>query len=349
MFFAMDVLGFSQPSVPPVAPADSKPQTRRAIEGSDTVSGYQLSPDSRVVLDPSGQVFMRLPATQRKAALELMGMLQQGPNIELYVRRLPDLDPSPGTDQYRLEIYRGKRGGAATFVHDFPLDGAYQWVRFFQPPNAGNSPAVFIAVNPGSLTLWTYLLAPNRQSMQMLFESSGAGGGEFIDLDHDGVYELIGPGNGGSSRCTFSLSPRPGPGTVPQVFVRAGAGYRQVFPPRDLMSGVVDGTFADLRGDGAVELIALQEDFGKEPAQALAVYRLENKSFRLLAQTSLPPQPIAFLVDTRDSPRGKEILVRSVTPAECEIPGAAYREDIGTVKAYRLNGNKLEAAQPETR
>jgi hypothetical protein len=297
-----------------------------------------------VVLDASGRVLMRLPVVKQKAVPELMGMLQHGPDIELFLRRPEDSGPAGGT-QFRLEIFRGKRGSEAAFVHAFPMDGAFQWVRFFQPPNAKDSPAVFIDVNPGSVTLWTYLLAPDRQSMKMLFESSGAGSGAFIDLDGDGVYELIGQGDGGSPRCTFHLSPRPGPGTVPEIFAHTGGSYRQVFPPPDFAPAIVDGSFANLRGDGAVELIVLQDGVAAEPSQVLAVYKLENKSFRLVAQTSLPPQRIAFLLDTRDSPGGKEILVRSATRAECEGMGG-NPEERGTVKAYALHGDKLEPVQP---
>src|SRR5262249_44121957 len=153
---------------------------------------------------------------------------------------------------------------------------------------------------------------------------SSAGGGEFMDLDGDGVFELIGRSNGGSQRCTFNLSPRPGPGTVPQVFIHAGGTYHRVFPPRDSALGIVDATFlyvrgdSDVRGDGAIEMITIEEGLTGNPSQRLAVYKFDDQSFRLVAQRSLPPEPIAFLVDTRDASRGKEILVRSANQAECK-------------------------------
>ena len=297
-FLILGAVGFSQPSTPP--------RTVKAIEGSDTVQGYHLSPDGKVVLDPYGQVLMRLPLKQ-KALRELMGMLQDGADLELFLRRFDDVD-----SQFRLEIFRGKRGAEAKFVHDIPMDGAFQWVRFFRPPDARDMPAVFVDVNPGSITLWTYLLAPDRQSMEKVFESSGAGGGEFMDLDGDGVFELIGRGNGGSSICTFHLSPRPGPGTVPQVFLHVGAGYRQVFPPRDSDLGVVDATFSDLRRDGVIEMITIQEGPPDKPSQTLAA-------------------------------GGREILIRSANHAECEAPNP---EESGTVTAYVLKGDRLEAVQP---
>jgi hypothetical protein len=325
----LGAVGFSQPS--------TLPRTIKAIEGSDTVQGYQLSPHGNVVLDPSGQVVLRLPV-QQKGIRELMGLLQDGADRELFVRRFDDAD-----NQFHLEIFRGKRGAEGKFVHEFPMDGAFQSVRFFQPPDSRDKPAVFVAVNPGSITLWTYLLAPDRQSMERLFESNGAAGGEFMDLDGDGVFELIGRGNGGSSICTFHLSPRPGPGTVPQVFLHVGSGYRQVFPPQDSEFRVVDATFSDIRPDGAVEMITIQEGPPDKPSQTLAVYKLQNRSFRRVAQTSLPPQAIAFLVDTRDAAGGREILIRSANHAECDAP---HPEESGTVKAYILRGDRLEAVKP---
>jgi hypothetical protein len=104
-----------------------------------------------------------------------------------------------------------------------------------------------------------------------------------------------------------------------------------------------DASLADLRGDGVVELIVLQESLVDKPAQVLAVYRLENKSFRLVAQTTLPRERIAFRVETGDSPGGKEILVRTVAPADCMVVGG---EERGTAKAYILRGDKLQELQP---
>src|ERR1700728_4008178 len=139
---ALGALGFSQP-----------PKTIfNGIQGSETVRGYRLSPDARLLLDPSGQVFMRLPAGKPESVPELMGMFQQGPDIELFLRRLDDPDPSGGR-QFRLELFRGRRGAEAAFVHAFTLDGAFQWVRFFQPPDARDTPEVFIDVNLCSLTV----------------------------------------------------------------------------------------------------------------------------------------------------------------------------------------------------
>jgi hypothetical protein len=46
---ALGALGYSQ-----------SPKTRDGIQGSEIIRGYRLSPDGRIVLDPSGHVFLRV-------------------------------------------------------------------------------------------------------------------------------------------------------------------------------------------------------------------------------------------------------------------------------------------------
>jgi hypothetical protein len=53
------------------------------------------------------------------------------------------------------------------------------------------SPEVFIDENVGPITMLTYRLAPDRQSRQELYAWTGFGSSEIIDLDGDGVYELV--------------------------------------------------------------------------------------------------------------------------------------------------------------
>lgn len=319
---------------------DHTPNTLAVVRGDKTVQGYRLSHDARIVLasDSSGQVLNRLPARHRKAKPEILGMLDHGPNIELF---LGWWDPSsePGNFAHHIEIFRGSRGAEATLVHDFKLGGGGNngSVRFLEPPDSRDAPEVFIDIAGGGWWGTTYLLAPDRQSVAQLFASNDY---EAADLDGDGVYELI-----SWNRRPFDVHCMLGDFAgrfYPEVYVRAGAGYRKAWPPPNW--AVLDGQlkapfmghekddvawgaklqivagFADLMGDGAAELIVLEDRLRVEPSQSLAVYRLENKSFRLVARTSFPPQRIAYLLSgIRDSPDGKEILVRTATPASCKV------------------------------
>jgi len=303
----------------------------------------------------SGQVLIRLPFVHRKAVPQLLGMLKHGTDIELFLGRV-DLKSEPGNF-----------GAEAALVHDFTLySGPNMGVGFLQPPDARHAPAVFIDIHGGSYWGTTYTLAPYRQSVVELFTSSDH---EFADLDRDGVYEPIAWNRRPFDvRCDFGIF---GGHFYPEVFVPTGANYRKAWPlsdwpppdlglnyhlrnraRNDVSSGVnlqIVAGFADLEGDGVAELIVLQDRPREEPAQALAVYRLANKSFHLVAQTSLPSQAIAYLLDgVRDSSSGKEILVRTATPAKCEAGGDPKAEGTADV-AYIVRGSRLLPAQPQKR
>jgi hypothetical protein len=327
LLFATAAAGFAQ-----------APHTLETIEGTETVLGYRLSPDARAVFDSSGQVLIRLPARQTQAEPELMGMLQQGSGIELFLRWW---DKDPETGGARCAVFRGDRGSEALLIHDFTIDGAFSWIRFFQPPDARDNLEVLLDVNVGTLMITTYLLAPDRQSMKEMFSTTGVNH-EFMDLDGDGVYELVAWDLSRNPRCDFGYYHGDFP--VPEIFVRDGAGYQPIWPGTG--DAKIDSAFfADLRGDGTVELVALQDGISQTSAQTLAVYRLDNKSIQLVAQTPLPRGRIAFSVAANNGKAGgKEILVRAAAPGECKIGGD--RETTGTAKVYILDGDRVREVQP---
>jgi hypothetical protein len=364
VFFAMGAPGLCQTSI-----YDQTPNTLAALDGSKTVAGYRLSPDGRTILgadSASRQVIVRLPSVHRKAVPQLMGMLNHGGEIELFLGWV-DPESQPGNFAHHIEIFRGGRGTQAALVHDLTLlGGPGMSVSFFQPPDARDAPAVLIDIQGGSYWGTTYILAPDRQSAVQLFTSSDH---EFADLDRDGVYELIAWNRRPFDlRCDFGIL---GVRFYPEVFVRAGASYRKAWPPPDWAAangGLIDhfrnherngvpweanfqivAGFADLEGDGAAELIVLQDRVREDPAQALAVYRLAHRSFHLVAQTSLPSQSISYLLDgIRDSSEGKEVLVRTASPAKCKAGGDPAEAGWVDV-AYILRGGRLLPAESQKR
>jgi hypothetical protein len=287
------------------------PNSRATVAGSKTVLGYTLSPDARTILGTgshSGEVLLRLPSVSRQGVAELAGMLQQGADIEVFLGW-------QGSDTH-IEIFRGRPGTEAALVHGFTLlDGGPYWrVSFFQPPDARDSPKVFIDTYAGSTYWTTYLLAPDRQSVEKLFDASDY---EFADLGGDGVYELIvSDGRWSDPAWCIDLF---GFSFYPRIFVRDGAGYRMAWP----LPGEANFRVAavhDLRGDGVAELIVLQ-DLAGAYTPTVALYRLDQKVFRLVAQASLPDDRIAFTeIGFRDSIDGKEILVRTASPADVVQP-----------------------------
>jgi hypothetical protein len=103
------------------------------------------------------------------------------------------------------------------------------------------------------------------------------------------------------------------------------------------------GGFAELSGDGVAELIVLQDRMSNEPAQTLAVYRLDNKGFRVVAHQALPLDRIAYALEgVRESSRGKEILVRTASPAACQAGGILQPKATMGTASYTLRGDRLQ-------
>ncbi|MGA7414780.1 MAG: hypothetical protein WBW33_30200 [Bryobacteraceae bacterium] len=268
------------------------PNTRAVVWGRNTVLGYRLSHDARMVLgsdSPSGRVLIRLPPRHRQAVPELLGMLWHGSGIELF---LGWVDPGSGSGNaaHHIEVFRGQRGGEAVLVHGFTLleGAAIEGVTFFEPPDTRDAPTVLIDIQGGAYWGTTYLLSPDRRSLVPLFTFCDY---EFADLDGDGVYELIAWNRRPFDvRCMFGLFEVR---YYPEVFVRAGDGYRKAWPPRNWAAyngsltapftgheqdavpwganlQIVAG-FADLAGDGVAELIVLQDHLQDEPNQARSI------------------------------------------------------------------------------
>jgi hypothetical protein len=342
-FFTMGPIGLAQRAL-------DWPNSRATVEGSKTVLDYRLSSDERTILGTgshSGEVLLRLPSVNRKAVPELLGMLQQGAGIELF---LGWFNPENGS---HIEIFRGRSGTEAAFVHDFALlGGPYSRISFFQPPDARDTPKVFVDVFAGTTYWTTYLLAPDRQSVEKLFDSSGYA---FADLDGDGIYELA-VWDGRSSDASWCLDIF-GYGFFPRIFVSDGNSYKRAWPlPAETNFRVA--AVHDLLGDGAAELIVLQDRIGAgEPATpTLSIYRLDHQRFRVVAQASLPEDQIAFpSIGFRDSSNGPEIRVRTTPPAAVNVdnptgPAVCDPQGPGTIgEAYILRADRLEPVQYQER
>lgn len=127
------------------------------------------------------------------------------------------------------------------------------------------------------------------------------------------------------------------------LFVRSGWQFRKIWPPApwsapgdhtslarktrvpgDGSSPVVQvvGGFADLDGDGRAELICLRDRYQLRPEQALAIYRLSEGAFHLLASAPLRGDHLAYMLSGVDkSSRELEITVFQTTRDRCEVDG----------------------------
>jgi hypothetical protein len=317
---------------------DNTPNARPTLAGDKTVKGYRLTQDGMTIYQ-ANHVFLRLPAMPRTAPPELLGMLRHGDDAEVFVDWKVYDDPA-STTRHHIEIFRGTPGDTAVLVQDLPLSGGPgATIRFFQPPDATQTPTALINIMGETDWSTIYLLAPDRKSATKLFTAYDY---EFADLDRDGSYELIAWNRRPFDiRCGFAIADVR---YYPEVFLPSETGYQRAWPPADWSPayGGLEGRFkdrekegvpwgvnlqivagfADLDGNGTADLIVLQDRFREEPAQSLGIYKLNKTEFVPVTQVSLPPDHIAFLLEgIRTSPQGKEILIRTATPAKCSDGG----------------------------
>lgn len=331
---------------------DKTPNALPTLAGDKTAKGYRLTADGLTIYQANHGI-LRLPAMPRTAQPTLLGLLRHGEDTEVFVDWTAYDDPA-STTRHHLEVFRGTPGTTAVLVQELSLSGGPgASIRFFQPPDPAQDPTVFINIMGETDWSTIYLLASDRKSTVKLFTAYDY---EFADLDHDGGYELIAWNRRPFDiRCGFAIADVR---YYPEVFVPAGSGYQRAWPPADWSPayGGLEGRFkdhekegvpwganlqivagfADLEGNGTADLVVLQDRFREEPAQSLAIYKLNKTEFVPVTQVSLPPERIAFLLEgIRSSPQGKEILVRSATPDKCN-DGGDYEASGTYSNAYKF-------------
>jgi hypothetical protein len=186
----------------------------------------------------------------------------------------------------------------------------------FESPDDRNGPTVLANVDGGAYWGTTYVISPDRTAIQKVAAGSDY---EFADLDRSGMYEFISWNRRPDDiRC---LNPIFFTRFYPEVFVRSGWHFRKIWPPAqwsapgdhpslarktqvpgDGSSPVVQvvGGFADLDGDGRAQLICLRDRYQLRPEQALAIYRLSEGAFRLVATAPLPGDHLAYMLSGVD-------------------------------------------------
>jgi hypothetical protein len=348
---------------------DGVPNSRRARDLSETTQPYRLDADARSILkaEQPKSILLRLPARTRGSEPKLVAVLRNGSSIEVFlIWTVPGITERDFY-QTHVEIFRGPSGGRANFVHDFKLLGPQARLALFEPPDNRDHVTVLVDVMGGSYWGTTYVISPDRTAIQKVAEGSDY---EFADLDRNGIYEFI------------SWNRRPDEvhckigffftRYYPEVFVRSGWQFRKVWPPaewstprdqrtptgreRPLRAGPgpevqVVGGFADLNGDGRTELICLQDRFQVRPEQALAIYRLSEGDFHLVARAPIRDGQLAYVLSgVEKSSRGPEITVFVTTRNRCET-GGRDPESIATRRmryAFRRGELKLvsDASRP---
>jgi hypothetical protein len=308
------------------------PDSRPVRDASETTKPYRLDSNARAVrrVAPPAVIVLRLPVRRRTAKPKLGAVLRNGSAVEVFLTWIGGKEYPL---EHHIEVYRGAAGADARLVHDFKLyGGPNTGMYIFEPPDERDRPSVLVGVMGGSYWGTTYVISPDRTAIQKIADGADY---EFADLDEDGIYEFVSWNRRPDDvHCHVGIFYQR---YYPEVFLRSGWRFRKAWPPAEWsMPGdhnesppegqgrpmqVVAG-FADLNGDGRVELICLQDRFQTQPKQALAIYELSAGAFHLLARAPLRANRIAYVLSgVEQLSEGPAITVFVTTPRHCDEGG----------------------------
>jgi hypothetical protein len=320
---------------------DEVPNSRRVSDASQTTKPYRLDSEARSVrvAERPQEVVLILPARARIGKPKLAAVLRRGSSVEVFlIWTAPQVKPDDLFESH-IEIFHGTTGGRADTVHELKLSGGSGvGLSLFESPNDRNDPTVLADVDGGAYWGTANVISPDRTAIQKIAAGSDY---EFADLDHSGMYEFISWNRRPDdirclNRIFFTRF-------YPEVFVRSGWPFRKIWPPAqwsapgdhtslarktrvpgDGSSPLVQvvGGFADLDGDGRAELICLRDRYQLRPEQAMAIYRLSDGAFHLVASAPLRGDHLAYMLSGVDkSSREPEISVLQTTRDRCEADG----------------------------
>jgi hypothetical protein len=314
------------------------PGALKMIEGGDTVADCRLLPDGRIV---AGQEeLLRLMADGLDARAKLLGLFDMGPGGELEAVIGWTDPPVDYQWKHEFQVFRGTRGGPAARTGSLALVGGPEaFVRFYRPPDQRDGPKTVIDVVGGATWAATYLLSQDGSSTQRLFEKNAY---DFIDLNGDGVYELVGwERRPEDKRCSFGMFEVR---VNPEVYLRSGSTYRKAWPPVHAPWVQIMALLDDVDGDGLPEIVSLTDTLAESAgAQQLAVYKLVNSSFHRLAHAPMPWPRIAYWLSVDLRTGRPKILVRTADRDRCQT--GEDPEGSGTAgSVYVMRGGKLRLA-----
>jgi hypothetical protein len=292
------------------------------LECATNSGDYQLLDDGRIVHTgrPAGDVMLTLPAGKWHKGAKLLGLFEE--------KAVLGWDVPDEESNHHFQVFYGHAGQTTKLLREFALPGASSVaVRSCRTE-------ILIDIQGGAYWGTTYLLRPDG-SPQKLFQASSS---EELDLNRDGVYELVvWDWHTIVLRCDMSMF-----GAGPKIYAPGPAGdaYRQIWP---LEGGPfqIKGVLASLEGERTTDLVTLTDQRSGDPPsygpQYLALYRLQSNALHLVTQTPIGRSRIAFYLSSElDSHGERRFLVWYTSAGGCQTPGGDKFKAIYAFRAGRL-------------
>ncbi|HEY6293779.1 MAG TPA: hypothetical protein VI455_19670 [Terriglobia bacterium] len=325
---------------------------------------YRLLDDGRIVGNGSAaganDVLLSLPPGSWHRGAKLLGVFDLDAGEDEAMLGWDEPWIPTGLADHGFQVFIGPKGRLARLLREFTLTGGPQVkFSFCRPPKGPDTPKTLIDVQGGAYWGTTYLLMPDG-SPAKLFDAASY---EFLDLNRNGVYELVAwDWHTPALRCDMSMfggGPRIyAPGTL----LPGDMAYRQVWP---VEGGPfqIKGLLATPEGERTTDLVTLtdrqNEDLNSYGPQVLAVYRLASRAqaeppgrqapaMQLVTKIEIPPSQIAFYLSSVTGADGERRFVVWYTDRHgCEAAGGNATGN-GKFKAvYALRGGRLQQVGTE--
>lgn len=348
-------------------------KTAPVVRGADTLITLKFDAATHRIIDlVSKKTLLAFNDIAANPAPELLGVTHAGDTVVAVFDRperlnVAQADPA-ASFAHHVGVWRGPSGGKATLAQSATLiGGPGAKVRFFiapaqSPHTSLVAPQIFVSIMQTADHEDVYQLRagtkPNAPPPAKLFRAYDY---QFADLAHNGTYQIIAwRRQTYELRCNFAIESEH---TYPEVYARKDGIYAKAWPLAEFVSPNADtrsrepgharstlptgspvqiqATFADLLGDGAYEIVALEDIVSETPQQRLAAYKFKDGSFQGVSRVFISPSKIAFLLTGVRTERGKpQIVVRQASPEKCKDGGDF--DDPGTSELlFRFSDGQL--------
>lgn len=348
-------------------------RTAPIIRGADTLKTHKFDQATHRIVDiTSNKTLLAFNDAASTPAPELLGVVRAGDTVVAVfdgIERLNVIHAGPGSSYaHHVDVWRGLSGGSATRAQSATLTGGLgSKVRFFVAPAKSVrtslvAPQIFISIMQTTDHDDVYQLRagtkPNASPTAKLFRAYDY---QFADFAHDGTYQIIAwRRQTYDLRCNFAIESEH---TYPEVYASTNGKYTKVWPLAEFYSPDADAhrlepnrapspgptgqpvqiqaTFADLFGNGAYEVVSLDDTISETPQQSLATYKFKDGAFEVVSRVSISPPKIAFLLSGVRTEKGKpQIVLRQATPEKCKDGGDF--DDAGTSELlFRFSDGQL--------